>query len=64
VVDRDTVDAGSIRDADGDLNDWLAARGAVAVLIRPDFYIYGVAGSAGTLGAMIEELAAALCAAR
>jgi 3-(3-hydroxy-phenyl)propionate hydroxylase len=64
VVDRDTVDAGSIRDADGDLNDWLAARSAVAVLIRPDFYIYGVAGSAGTLGAMIEELAAALCAAR
>jgi 3-(3-hydroxy-phenyl)propionate hydroxylase len=60
VIDRDTVDAGSIHDADGDLNDWLTARGAVAVLIRPDFYVYGVASSARALGAMIEELAAAL----
>jgi hypothetical protein len=29
-------------------------------LLRPDFYVYGVAGSATTLGSMIEELAAAL----
>jgi 3-(3-hydroxy-phenyl)propionate hydroxylase len=60
VIDRDAVDAGSIHDVDGDLRAWLAASGSVAVLVRPDFYVYGVAGSAGKTGKMIEELAAAL----
>jgi 3-(3-hydroxy-phenyl)propionate hydroxylase len=64
VIDRDAVDAGSIHDVDGDLGAWLAASGSVAVLLRPDFYVYGVAGSAAKVGAMIAELAAALRTAR
>jgi 3-(3-hydroxy-phenyl)propionate hydroxylase len=60
VIDPGAVDAGSIHDVDGALCEWLVARGGVAILLRPDFYVYGVAGSATTLGSMIEELAAAL----
>jgi 3-(3-hydroxy-phenyl)propionate hydroxylase len=60
VVAREPIDAGTIHDVDGDLGAWLAASGSAAVLLRPDFYVYGVAGSATRLGAMIEELAAAL----
>jgi len=64
VIDRDAVDTGSIHDVDGDLGAWLAASGSVAVLVRPDFHVYGVAGSAAKTGKMIEELAAALRTAR
>jgi 3-(3-hydroxy-phenyl)propionate hydroxylase len=64
VIDRDGVDAGSIHDVDGHVGAWLAASGSVAVLVRPDFYVYGVAGSAAKAGGIIEELAATLRTAR
>jgi 3-(3-hydroxy-phenyl)propionate hydroxylase len=45
----------AIGDADGDLTVWFAAQGAVAVLLRPDFYIYGIARNATDAGRLIES---------
>jgi len=42
------------------LADWFAMHEAVAVLIRPDFYVYGIAAAADDLGAIIAELASTL----
>lgn len=39
---------------------WFAALGAVAVLIRPDLYLYGCATDAGDLAALLDHLGAAL----
>lgn len=43
----------SIRDLDGRLDDFLAAQGWAAMIVRPDFYVYG--GSASEAG--LEHLA-------
>ena len=45
-----------IGDADGDIAAWLVAHEPAAVLLRPDFYVYGVARDA----ADVARLAAAL----
>ncbi|GLZ44573.1 3-(3-hydroxyphenyl)propionate hydroxylase [Actinomycetospora sp. NBRC 106375] len=39
---------------------WLAARDAVAVAVRPDFYVFGTAPDAAAAEALARELAAAL----
>ena len=49
-------DAARLHDADGDLAAWLAAHDAVAVLLRPDFYVYGIARDAADLGRLIDNL--------
>ena len=49
-----------IGDPDGDLSAWLAAHEAVAVLLRPDFYVYGVARDAADLGRLVTAFGAAL----
>lgn len=36
--------------------DWLANAGVVAVLVRPDFYVYGSIRSAGDLGELLTAL--------
>lgn len=53
-----------IRDAGGELNGWFAAHNAIAAIIRPDFYVYGIAGEPDDLGAMIEQLVPMLTAQR
>ncbi len=47
-------------DADGDIAAWLAAHGATAVLLRPDFYVYGVAQDARDVAALVAALGSAL----
>jgi hypothetical protein len=44
----------------GELAGWLAQHAAIAVLLRPDFYVYGIARQADDVGRMIEDLDAAL----
>lgn len=49
-----------IRDPDGDLAAWLAAHGAAAVLLRPDFYVYGIARDAMDVARLVAGLGSAV----
>ena len=52
VASLDPTRARRSRDVDGRLTDWLAEHGAHAVLVRPDFYVFGsVASRDGAAGA-------------
>jgi 3-(3-hydroxy-phenyl)propionate hydroxylase len=46
----------AVADSDGDLVAWFAAHGAVAVLLRPDFYVYGIARDAVDLARLMAAL--------
>jgi 3-(3-hydroxy-phenyl)propionate hydroxylase len=41
---------------DGVLADWFAKHGCRAALVRPDHYVFGTAGDAAALGALLDEL--------
>ena len=45
-----------VRDVDGRLTAWLSEHGAYAVLVRPDFYVFGSVPSAAGLPALFEDL--------
>jgi 2-polyprenyl-6-methoxyphenol hydroxylase-like FAD-dependent oxidoreductase len=45
-----------IRDVDGRLTGWLSEHHAHAVLVRPDFYVFGSARSAEELPALLDDL--------
>jgi 3-(3-hydroxy-phenyl)propionate hydroxylase len=47
--------AACIVDSSGDLTAWLKDNGAVAVVIRPDFYVYGFATSADDVSSLMSE---------
>jgi 3-(3-hydroxy-phenyl)propionate hydroxylase/flavoprotein hydroxylase len=47
---------GGVRDVDGRLTSWLADNGAAAVIVRPDFYVFGAAGSNEDLPALVDDL--------
>jgi 2-polyprenyl-6-methoxyphenol hydroxylase-like FAD-dependent oxidoreductase len=47
---------GGLRDLDGRLTAWLADHDAHAVLVRPDFYAFGSAGSAADIPALLRDL--------
>ncbi|MFZ0377083.1 MAG: bifunctional 3-(3-hydroxy-phenyl)propionate/3-hydroxycinnamic acid hydroxylase, partial [Solirubrobacteraceae bacterium] len=49
-----------VRDVDGRLTAWLAAHDRHAVLVRPDFYVFGSAATAAELPALLQDLAAQL----
>lgn len=51
---------GGTTDPDGHLRDWFAASGAAAVLLRPDFYIYGTATHASDIAPLVAGLTADL----
>ncbi|HMN80815.1 MAG TPA: bifunctional 3-(3-hydroxy-phenyl)propionate/3-hydroxycinnamic acid hydroxylase [Burkholderiaceae bacterium] len=53
-------DALLVEERDGLLGGWLAERGAVALVARPDRYVYGIARSTVELQRLVRELAAAL----
>lgn len=53
-------DAVLVEERDNLLGDWLAERGAVALVARPDRYVYGIARSAAELQRLVRELVAAL----
>ena len=46
----------ALRDEDGDLTAWFAAHDAAAVLLRPDFYVYGTARDPTDLARTIDSL--------
>ncbi|GAA4801608.1 bifunctional 3-(3-hydroxy-phenyl)propionate/3-hydroxycinnamic acid hydroxylase [Actinomycetospora chlora] len=52
--------AGLVVDAEGTHLAWLAAHGAVAVAVRPDFYVYGTAGDPAAADALARAFAADL----
>jgi 2-polyprenyl-6-methoxyphenol hydroxylase-like FAD-dependent oxidoreductase len=45
-----------VEDVDGRLTEWLVDAGVHAVLVRPDFYVFGSAASAADLNALITDL--------
>jgi 3-(3-hydroxy-phenyl)propionate hydroxylase len=45
---------------DGVLADWFAKHGCRAALVRPDHYVFGTAGDAAALDALLDELRAGL----
>lgn len=49
-------DASTLHDSDGEYRQWLAQLGAPAVLVRPDFYVFG----AGAAPALVDALQASL----
>jgi 2-polyprenyl-6-methoxyphenol hydroxylase-like FAD-dependent oxidoreductase/catechol 2,3-dioxygenase-like lactoylglutathione lyase family enzyme len=46
-----------VRDLDGRLSGWLREHGAHAVVVRPDFYVFGSAASAQELPSLLDDLA-------
>jgi hypothetical protein len=48
------------RERDGRISAWLAGQGARAMILRPDFYAYGLARDAAQAGRQLQELAAKL----
>ena len=50
----------ALSDTEGRLGAWFAAHDAAAVMLRPDRYIYGIAGGPGELARLIANLAEAL----
>jgi 2-polyprenyl-6-methoxyphenol hydroxylase-like FAD-dependent oxidoreductase len=49
-----------VEDVDGRLTEWLLEAGAHAVLVRPDFYVFGSAATPQDLPALIDDLATRL----
>jgi 2-polyprenyl-6-methoxyphenol hydroxylase-like FAD-dependent oxidoreductase len=47
-------------DADGELTRWLASIGAAAVLVRPDFYVFGAVAALDHAGVLVDDLCAQL----
>jgi len=45
-----------VRDVDGRLTAWLSEHGTYAVLVRPDFYVFGSASSPEQLPALLDDL--------
>ena len=58
-----SLDAGAphgVRDLDGRLSAWLSDHAVHAVLVRPDFYVFGSAATAEELPALLADLRAQL----
>ena len=45
-----------VRDLDGRLSAWLSEYAVHAVLVRPDFYVFGSAASQAELPALLDDL--------
>ena len=60
VASLDPAAPQGVRDADGRLTRWLAEQGAHAVLVRPDFYVFGSASSPSELPELLGDLRAQL----
>jgi flavoprotein hydroxylase len=60
TIDGAAGDPSSLQDVDGDLTRWFAAHNAKGVLLRPDFYVYGIVRDAADLGRLIDKLSRTL----
>ena len=56
VASLDPQAAHGVRDLDGRLTGWLEEHGVHAVLVRPDFYVFGSVRSALALPALLDDL--------
>ncbi len=56
VVSLDPATPGGARDADGRTTGWLDEHALHAVLVRPDFYVFGCASAPADLPALIGDL--------
>jgi len=56
VASLDPAAPGGVRDLDGRLTAWLTEHKVHAVLIRPDFYVFGSCPSAGELPELLDDL--------
>lgn len=52
-----STDAESVADLTGDIAVWLDALAAVAVIVRPDYYVFGTVASMDELPELVEDLA-------
>ena len=52
-----------VRDLDGRLDDFLTAQGWAAMIVRPDYYVYGGVAAQGGLGVLVDDLLADLASA-
>jgi 2-polyprenyl-6-methoxyphenol hydroxylase-like FAD-dependent oxidoreductase len=52
-----STDAGSVIDLTGDIAVWLGALEAAAVIVRPDYYVFGAVASMDELPELMEDLA-------
>jgi 2-polyprenyl-6-methoxyphenol hydroxylase-like FAD-dependent oxidoreductase len=53
-----TLGGDAALDVDGVLSAWLEEHGAAAVLIRPDYYVFGAVSSVGDLPRLVDDLLA------
>jgi len=56
VASLEPAALGGVRDLDGRLTAWLTNNEAHAVLVRPDFYVFGSCPSAETLPELLDDL--------
>jgi 2-polyprenyl-6-methoxyphenol hydroxylase-like FAD-dependent oxidoreductase len=56
VASLDPAAPHGVRDLDGRLTAWLSGHNAHAVLIRPDFYVFGAAASPHDVPELLEDL--------
>jgi 2-polyprenyl-6-methoxyphenol hydroxylase-like FAD-dependent oxidoreductase len=56
VASLDSGTTGGVKDFDGRLTGWLRQNAAHAVLVRPDFYVFGSVASRGALPALVDDL--------
>jgi 2-polyprenyl-6-methoxyphenol hydroxylase-like FAD-dependent oxidoreductase len=56
VASLDPAAPGGVGDLDGRLTTWLAEHGVHAVLVRPDFYVFGCAPSVNALPELLDDL--------
>jgi 2-polyprenyl-6-methoxyphenol hydroxylase-like FAD-dependent oxidoreductase len=47
---------GGVRDLDGRLTGWLGDNAVAAVIVRPDFYVFGAAGDPAAVPALVDDL--------
>ena len=60
ALDVTVASLAKVNDVDGRLTQWLRMHGAHAVLVRPDFYVFGSAPSPESLPALVGDLRAQL----
>jgi 2-polyprenyl-6-methoxyphenol hydroxylase-like FAD-dependent oxidoreductase len=60
ALDVTVASLDTVRDADGRLTEWLRRHGAHAVLVRPDFYVFGSTPSRAGLPELVGDLRAQL----
>lgn len=62
IITLDPMVPGAVMDIDGRLTSWMDNAGVAAVLVRPDFYVFGSVQELSELPALLSDLQAQLSA--